>query len=77
MAGFAVQTAVNGGSELVIFVPRTAHSHNCLGFGQPAWGPASVQVGVDLTHEPLQSSECPDPRRPAAGAGSLRLCWPS
>jgi hypothetical protein len=24
---YAVQTAVNGGSELLIFVPRAAHSH--------------------------------------------------
>ena len=27
MAGYAVQTAVNGGSELLIFVPRAAHAH--------------------------------------------------
>jgi hypothetical protein len=28
-AGYAVQTAVNGGSELLIFVPQTAPSHDC------------------------------------------------
>ena len=28
--GYAVRTAVNGGSELLIFVPRAAHSHDLL-----------------------------------------------
>jgi hypothetical protein len=35
--GYAVRTAVSGGSELVIFVPRAAHSHNLSGiFGAGA-----------------------------------------
>ena len=28
---YAVQTAVNGGSELLIFVPRVAHSNELAG----------------------------------------------
>ena len=28
--GYAVRTAVNGGSELLIFVPRAAHGHDLL-----------------------------------------------
>jgi hypothetical protein len=28
-AGYAAQTAANGGSELLIFVPRAAPSHDC------------------------------------------------
>jgi hypothetical protein len=39
---YAVQTAVRRGSELLIFVPRTAHNHNlnarwCRAVGSGDW----------------------------------------
>ena len=38
---YAVQTAVNGGSELLIFVPRAAHRHDL-------WAPRTALTGAKL-----------------------------
>jgi hypothetical protein len=46
---------------------RASHSHQSF---------RPCDRGNGLAHEPLQSTECRNLRRPAPGAGSWRLSWP-
>jgi hypothetical protein len=78
--GYAAQTDVNGGSELLIFVPGAAHSHPAESeYFVDAAGTESA--AVDCFVDGLQAirkrqmtrhaAASPSPNKPCAGAGIL------
>ena len=46
--GYAVQTAGNAGSELLIFVPRAAHSHDLWAQNSPRLGKRPALLRTSL-----------------------------